>query len=86
MTPRITEELNDALHTQHGFVEAEGTDGKVVVMTMQVYRDMMGVGSESDFAESVRAVKEGLADIDAGRTMPMNQVFNELDEKYGIHD
>ena len=33
MTPRINEELDKALHEQHGFVQAEGADGKAVDMS-----------------------------------------------------
>lgn len=86
MTPRITDELNQALHQHHGLIEAEGADGKVIVMTMQVYRELMGVGSDEELAASVRAVEEGLADIEAGRTVPMNDVFRELDRKYDVQD
>ena len=84
MAPRITDELNQALHQNHGFIEAEGTDGKVIVMTMQVYRELMGVGSDEELAASVRAVEEGLADIEAGRTVPIDEVFRKLDQKYDL--
>ena len=84
MTPKLTDELDRALDEHHGFLKAEGQRGKVVVMTMQHFREMMGVGSDEQFAESVKAIEEGLADVKAGRTMPMEQVFRELDEKYGV--
>ena len=85
MTPRINEELDRALHEQHGFVQAEGSDGKVVVMSMQVYSEMMGIGSDEELAASLKAIEEGIADIEAGRTVPMDQVFRELDKKHGVH-
>jgi len=85
MTPRINEEIDRALSEQHGFVQAEGTDGNVIVMSMQVYREMMGVGSDEEMADSLKTVDSAMADIDAGRTVPMDQVFQELDEKYGVH-
>ncbi len=85
MAPRINEEINQALSEQHGFVQAEGTDGKVIVMSMQVYREMMGVGSDEEMADSLKTIDEAMADIDAGRTVPMDQVFQELDDKYGVH-
>jgi len=85
MTPRINEELNHALNRHHGFLQAEGADGKVVVMSMQVYREMMGVGSDKEMAASLKAIEEAMADIEAGRTTPMDQVFRELDQKYGVH-
>ncbi|QDU42878.1 hypothetical protein Mal52_13470 [Symmachiella dynata] len=85
MTPRINDEINQALSEHHGFVQAEGPDGKVIVMSMQVYREMMGVGSDEEMADSLRAIDEAMADIEAGHTVPMEQVFLELDEKYGVH-
>ena len=85
MTPRINEEVDKALHEHHGFVEAEGTDGKVIVMSMQVYRELMGVGSDEELAASLKAIAEGMADVEAGRTVQMEKVFRELDKKYGVH-
>jgi len=86
MTPKITDELNQALHQHHGLVEAEGSDGKVVVMTMQVYRELMGVGSDEELQASVQAIEVGFADVESGHTKPMDQVFRELDEKHELQD
>ena len=86
MAPRINHELDQALHDHHGFVEAEGAEGKVIVMSLQVYREMMGVGDDERMAQSLAAIEEGMADVEAGRTKPMEQVFRELDDKYGVHD
>jgi predicted transcriptional regulator len=85
MTPKLSDELSRALDEHHGFLKAEGAAGQVVVMSMQLFREMMGVGSEEQLAESLKAIEEGLADAEAGRTVPMDQVFRELDEKYGVH-
>ncbi|HEV3303619.1 MAG TPA: hypothetical protein VG055_28465 [Planctomycetaceae bacterium] len=82
MTPKISDELSRALNEHHGFLKTEGAAGTVVVMSMQLFREMMGVGSDEQFAESVKAIEEGLADVAAGRTVPMDQAFRELDEKY----
>jgi predicted transcriptional regulator len=84
MTPRLPDELDKALDEHHGFLKAEGRQGKVVVMSMPLFREMMGVGSDEQLAESVTAIEEGLADVAAGRTVPMDQIFRELDEKYGV--
>jgi predicted transcriptional regulator len=84
MTPKLTDELDRALDEHHGFLKAEGRRGKVIVMSMPLFREMMGVGSDEQLAESMMAVEEGLADVAAGRTEPMDQVFRELDEKYGV--
>lgn len=85
MTPRISSELDQALTRQNGFVQADGADGKVIVMSLRVYREMLGIGTDAELEESLKAIEEGTADIEAGRTIPMEQVFRELDEKYGVH-
>jgi predicted transcriptional regulator len=84
MTPKLTDELDQALDEHHGFLKTEGRRGAVVVMSMQMFREMMGVGTDEQFAESVKAIEEGIADVEAGRTVPLDQVFRELDQKYGI--
>ncbi len=81
MTPKPTDELDQALDEHHGFLKTEGRQGKVIVMSMPLFREMMGVGSDESLAESVMAIEEGLADVAAGRTVPLVQVFGELDEK-----
>lgn len=78
MKPRLPEELEQAVAQHHGTLQAEGNDGKYVVMSMQVFREMMGVGSDAEMAESLRAIDEGLADIEAGRTRPFREFLDEL--------
>lgn len=85
MAHQITEELNNALNSHHGIVEAESSDGKVVLMAMKVYREIMGVADDESFQESVQAIEEGLAQVESGKTTSMNTVFRKLDEKYGLH-
>lgn len=78
MTPRLSDELDRALHDHRGFLQVEGSDGKVIVMSQQVYRDLLGVGSDEELAASLAAIEAGLADIDAGRTRPFRDVLAEL--------
>lgn len=85
MTPKLTEDQLRALSESQGFLKIEGDGDTYIVMTMQIYRDMMGVGTDEEFQASLRAVEEGLADVEAGRTKPMAQVFEDLDQKYGVH-
>ena len=77
--------MRQALEQSHGFLKIEGDGGTRIVMTMRVYRDMMGVGTDEELQASLQAIDERLADVDAGRTKPMEQVFKELDHKYGVH-
>jgi hypothetical protein len=51
---------------------------------MDFYRDMMGVGSDAELQDSLRAIDEGIADVAAGRTKPADQFFTEFDEQHGL--
>ncbi|MCA9027028.1 MAG: hypothetical protein KDA86_17605 [Planctomycetaceae bacterium] len=75
----LTPELQTALDEGNGFVQGSS----FVLMTVEAYREMMGVGSEEEMRASVEAVHRGLADVEAGRTHDMDDVFRELDETYG---
>ena len=85
MTPKLSDDQVRALNENQGFLKVEGGGDPCIVMTMQVYREMMGVGTDREFQASIQAINEGLADVEAGRTRPMTEVFQELDRKYGIH-
>jgi hypothetical protein len=81
----LTEQQRQAVE-QHGFLELESAGSAYVLMSMQVYRDMMGVGSEAEYQASLAAVREGLADVEAGRTQPAEDFFREFDRRHGIED
>jgi predicted transcriptional regulator len=76
--PHLTQELEDALDKGHGFVQGPS----YVLMSRELFRDIMGVDSDEEMASALKAIGEGLDDIDTGRTKSMDQVFRELDEKY----
>jgi len=44
------------------------------------------VGSEAENQASLAAVREGLADVEAGRTRPAEDFFREFDRRHGIED
>jgi len=84
MTTRLTDEQRQAVDRHHGFLEVEAGGRAYVVMSMQVYREMMGVGSEADYRASVAAIQEGLQDVEAGRTRPVDEFFQDLDRKHDV--
>jgi hypothetical protein len=84
MTTRLTDEQRHAVDEHHGFLEVEGGGAVYVVMSMQVFREMMGVGSEAEYRASIQAIREGLTDVEAGRTRPIDDFFQDLDRKHGI--
>lgn len=79
--PRLTEEQRRALAQSHGLLEVDEDGRKYVLMSMEVYRDMMGVGTDAELSASLEAIQEGLADIDAGRTRPFRDVLAELENE-----
>jgi hypothetical protein len=82
MTPRINEEIDRALTEHHGFVQAEGADGKVIVMSMQVYREMMGVGTDEEMSASLKVIDQAMEDLAAGKSIPLAEARRRFDEKY----
>lgn len=81
INPRLTEEQRRALDLSHGLLEVDEEGRKYVLMSMEVYRDMMGVGTDAELSASLEAIKEGLTDIDAGRTRPFRDVLAELENE-----
>ena len=72
--PDLTKELQQALAANHGCVQ--GKD--YILMSMDVFRNTMGVGSGEALAESLKAIQRGRADVEAGRTRPFREVLAEL--------
>jgi hypothetical protein len=71
-----------SLH-QGGPVSVAGASGDHVVMSLQVFREMMGVGDEEAFADSVAKLKESLAEAASGRTISLQEARERLVKKYG---
>jgi hypothetical protein len=84
MTPKLSNDLQQAVQQNHGFTEAEADGAKFMVMSMDFYRDMMGVGSEDELQESLRAIDEGIADVETGRTKSADQFFVDFDKRHGL--
>lgn len=79
MTPQDANDIARALQDEHGGPVELQIDGKsVMFMSTDVYLEMFGIGSEAELQESIAAVKEGLADMRAGRTRPLGEFMEEL--------
>jgi hypothetical protein len=77
-------EIEAAVALQHGGpIPVLGQQGNHVVMSMDIFRDMMGVGSDEEFAQSVADLKESFAQAAADRTLSLEEVGRRLTEKYG---
>ena len=80
MKPELTHDQKEALNQGHGFV----CGPSYVLMTTELYREMMGVGSDSEMNASLRAIQRGLADVQAGRTRPYQEVLADLEKNDAV--
>lgn len=80
LKPRLTEEQRNALNQHHGLVEVDEEGRKYILMSIEIFRDMMGVGTDEEMAASLKALEEGLSEVDAGQTRPYRDVLAELDD------
>lgn len=79
MTVQIPEELSVAVDAQAGGpVVMDGGSEQYVIMSGKRYREILGISSEADFADSVAAVLRGYADLQAGRVKPLAEVMDSL--------
>lgn len=69
----LTPDQTEALQAD-GFVQGES----FVLMSIEVYRDLMGIGSDDDLAASLKAIHQGLDDAAMGRTRPFRDVLSDL--------
>lgn len=57
---------------------------EVVVQDAAAYQRLVELAAKADREETVAAIREGLADADAGRVKPARKALNALARKYGI--
>jgi len=72
--PDLTAEQQQALDANQGCLQGKG----YILMSINVFRDTMGVGSDEELAASLKAIGQGHADVQAGRTRPYREVLAEL--------
>ena len=74
-------EIEQVVADQHGGpIHIQGTN--VVAMSIDVYRDMMGVGTEQELQESLTAIQRGWQAVQEGRTRPFRDALDDLGRKY----
>jgi prevent-host-death family protein len=57
---------------------------QLVVQDAGAYQKLIEAAAKADREETVAAIREGLADVKAGRTKPARAVLKALGRKYGI--
>jgi hypothetical protein len=83
-SPFLPPEIEAAVAAQHGGpISVPSQQGEHVVMSMAIFRDMMGVGNDEEFARSVAELRVSLAQADEGKTLTLAEVRQKLAEKYG---
>ena len=55
-------------------------------MSIDVFRNTMGVESDEELAASLQAINDAMGDLNAGNTIPLADAKQRLDIKYGVHD
>lgn len=59
---------------------------EIVVQDAAAYQRLVELAARADREETVAAIREGLADADAGRVKPAHNALKALAKKYGIPD
>jgi prevent-host-death family protein len=57
---------------------------EVVVQDAAAYQKLLDLAAKADREEAVAAIREGLADAEAGRVKPARKALKVLARKYGI--
>jgi len=81
MSTNHANDIEQVVAEQHGGpVHLQGTN--VVAMSVDVYRDMMGVGTEQELQESLAAIRRGWQAVQGGRTRLFRDALDDLGRKY----
>ncbi len=82
--PRITDEQELALSAGDGVIQAEGSTGNVILMSLEVYRELMGLSSEEELTASVAALQKSMQEVKQGQTRPLTDALDDLGKKYEV--
>jgi len=82
---RQTAEFLDRLHASgEPLVLTVNGKAQVVVQDAAAYQKLVEAAEKVEREETIAAIREGLADVKAGRTKPARAVLDRLAKKYGI--
>jgi prevent-host-death family protein len=82
---RQTAEFLDRLHASgEPVVLTVNGKAKVVVQDAAAYQTLVEAAAKAEREDTIAAIREGLADVKAGRTRPARAVLGRLAKKYGI--
>lgn len=79
MTGQLSRTLQHTINAHDGGpVELPGDTGSYVVMSMDVFREMLAVMSEDEQSGLRQALERGLTDVRSGRVRPLADVLRDL--------
>lgn len=82
---RQTAEYLDRLHTTgEPLVLTVNGKAQVVVQDAAAYQKLLDAAMQAEREDTLAAIREGLADAQAGRTRPALAALNRLARKYGL--
>jgi prevent-host-death family protein len=82
---RQTAEYLEQLHkTGEPVVLTVNGKAQVVVQDAAAYQKLIDAAAKVEREETVAAIREGLADVKAGRTKPARAALKALAKKYGL--
>lgn len=82
---RQTAEYLDRLHqTGEPVVLTVNGKAQVVVQDAAAYQKLVEAAARAEREETIAAIKEGLADVQSGRSKPAATALKALAKKYGI--
>jgi len=82
---RQTAEFLERLHESgEPLVLTVNGKAQVVVQDAAAYQKLLEAAAKTEREETIAAVREGLADVKAGRTKPARAALITLAKKYGI--
>jgi hypothetical protein len=81
--PLLPPDLEAAVEANHGGpLSVQGQHGRYIVMNAEVYGGALEATAE-ELADSVAAIKRSIAQAAAGQVRDMDDVFDELESRYG---
>lgn len=84
MIPKITKTQQGAIDSQHGCTIVLGKSSPCILMTMEVYRDTMGIESDQALQASLQDLNVAHLQVAASNTKTVDEVFAELYAQYEV--
>ena len=84
MIAKVTDEQRRLVETHQGCVSLEGETEHYVLMRFELYRELLGIGSDAELQDSLRSIRAAWADVQAGRTRPLREALDELGRKHEV--